>query len=305
MSHEIRRVLRAFATRAWFIDPRKAEEIVALLEFRAANGPRSEPYRAEPVTPQPVGQTQGKIAVLRLYGSIVPRMEHVRDVSASAASMVDFQRAFRAAAADPAVKAIVLDIDSPGGTVDLVPETAAMIREAHSAERPVIAVANTLAASAAYWLASAAGELVVTPSGEVGSIGVYLVHQDVSRALEAEGVAVTFISEGPRKVEGNPFEPLTAESRAALQANVRHYYDLFTRDVAKYRNVPVAVVRADPEKDEQHFGGGRVYPASVAVKLGMADRVDTLEGTIRRLMGGSEPRNKRRADLQRRRLALA
>lgn len=284
MAHEIRRVLRAFAGQAWYIDPRKAEQIVAVLEMRALSGPRSEPFRKDAAIPrQTLATPTGNVAVLGLYGPILPRAQALQDVSQTAALMTEFQQAFRQAAADSSVKAIVLDVDSPGGQVDLVPETAAMIRAARRPDRPIVAVANTLAASAAYWIASAAEELVVTPSGEVGSIGVYVLHEDVSQTLETLGVRMTFISEGPRKVELNPFEPLTAEARAALQASVRYTYDMFVADVAKFRNVPQSVVRADPEKSDKHFGGGRVYPAKEAVRLGMADRVATLDETVMRL----------------------
>jgi signal peptide peptidase SppA len=312
MPHEIRRVLQAFATRPWFIDPRKAAEIAAMLELRARLGPRNQPWRqgraddegnSREGPREAVGQQAGSIAVLRLYGSIVPRMERLEDVSQTAASLVDFGRAFDAAASNPNVRGIVIDVDSPGGTVDLVPETAARIRQAKRADRPIIAVANTLAASAAYWIASAADELVVTPSGEVGSIGVYMMHEDVSEFLRARGVIVTFIAAGPRKVEGNAFEPLSAEARSYLQDQVLEYYEMFTRDVAKARGVPQSVVKADPEASERHFGGGRTYIGRRAVELGMADRVATLEETIARLQAGYRPR-KRRSETERRRLAL-
>lgn len=287
MPHEIHRLLRAFAAEPWFIDPRRAAQIVSLLEWRALNGPRAEPYRAEPA-PRPGSSVISEgIAVLPLYGPIMPRAEAVRDVSQPTALLSEFQSAFRAVAAMPSIKGIVLDIDSPGGQVDLVPETAAMIRGARRAGRPIVAVANTLAASAAYWIASAADSISVTPSGEVGSIGVYTVHEDISEAMAAEGIRMTFISEGPRKVEGNPFEPLDAKAKAALQANVRHFYEMFVADVAKGRGVSVETVKGDPEKAGSHFGGGRVYPAGLAVSLKMADRVETLEQVVARLQGKS------------------
>lgn len=287
MAHEIRRVLRAFAAQPWFMDPRKAEQIVAMLELRAANGPRSEAYRKNgAAVREQVRTTKGTVAVFNLFGPIMPRAEALEDVSQQAALLVPFQRAFSESAADPTLAGMVINIDSPGGWIDLVPETAAMIRKARRADRPIVAVANTLAASAAYWIASAADELVVTPSGEVGSIGVYVLHEDVSKALEAEGINMQFISEGPRKVEINPFGALTPEASAALQARVRYSYDLFVADIAKGRKVSETVVRADPEKSEKHFGGGRVYGAKEAVRLGMADRIATLDETITRLIGG-------------------
>lgn len=297
MAHEIKRLLRAFASQPWFIEPRKAEQIIAALELRANYGVRAEPYRAEAAQRPKTSDAVGNVAVIRLYGPILPRAEAVKDVSQASALMTEFQAAFRSAAADQSVSAIVLDIDSPGGQVDLVPETAAMIFKARRADRPIVAVANTLAASAAYWIASAADEISVTPSGEVGSIGVYTVHEDVSELLAAEGVRVTFISEGPRKVEGNPFEPLGNEARAALQASVRHLYDMFTADVAKGRGVSVSVVKADPESADAHMGGGRVYPAKQAVKLGMADHVETLDEAIVRLQRKSRGTNKYRGAL--------
>lgn len=305
MSHEITRILRAFSNTAWFIHPQKAEQIIAMLELRAANGPLvrdpAVPLGSAPLAAEQREQSEGasNVHVLRLHGTIMPRTD--LDLSApGGASLEAFQTNFKQAAADEGARAIILDVDSPGGQVDLVPETVSMINAAKRADRPIIAVANTMAASAAYWIASAADELVVTPSGLVGSIGVYMMHQDISQNLEMQGVVPTFIFEGARKVEGNPFEPLSDEARGALQSHVRTYYEMFTKDVAKSRGVSVSVVRADPEKGGEHFGGGRAYTAKEAVVLGMADRVATIEQTIQRASG----RKSSRADIQRHRLAL-
>lgn len=314
MAHEIRRILQAFASRPWLISEEYGRQILAILELRAAMGPRAAPFREEPAAPAPpVSQKVGKIAVLNLQGPIVPRSAGIDDVSTQAASMEDFQRAFAIAARDESVKAIVLNIDSPGGSVDLVPETAAMIRAARNEERPIIAVANVVMCSAAYWLGVAADELVVSPSGLVGSIGVYMMHEDVSAALKQAGVKITFIHEGARKVEGNSFEPLSDTAKGALQDSARYYYDLFVADVAKGRNVAESIVRADPEKSERSFGAGRAYPAGIAVERGMADRIDTLDGVLQglqaRLSAPSPTRGARRASAShaamRRRISVA
>ncbi|MCC7371633.1 MAG: S49 family peptidase, partial [Chloroflexi bacterium] len=147
-------------------------------------------------------------------------------------------------------------------------------------------------ASAAYWIASSADEIVVTPSGEVGSIGVFTAHEDISAALEAEGVTVTLISAGKYKTEGNPFEPLSEEARGAIQARVDDYYSMFVRAVARGRGVKPADVRGG-------FGQGRVVGADEAVRLGMADRVGTMAQTVERLAGrrggaGSRAEDERR-----------
>jgi signal peptide peptidase SppA len=288
MAHEINRLLRAFASDAWFIDPRKADQLAAMLLFRNEHGPRAESYRAAPADRPAAREQRGSVALLRLVGPILPRAEAITDVSQPAALMTDFRLAFSQVANDATLSAIVIEIDSPGGRVDLVPETAAMIRAARNSSRPIVAVANTIALSAAYWIASAADEIVVSPSGAVGSIGVYTVHEDVSAALEADGVNVTLISAGPRKVEGNPFQPLDDAGRAALLGNVNTFYGMFAGDVSKGRGVPVSVVKADPETQPKNFGGGRAVLAQEAVKLGMADRVATLEDTIARLARGGK-----------------
>lgn len=187
----------------------------------------------------------------------------------------------REAAANADVETIVLHVDSPGGSVDGISEAAAVIRAARETKR-VIAVADTMAGSAAYWLASQADELVVTPSGEVGSIGVFMVHEDWSGNNEKAGIKPTYIYAGANKVEANMDEPLSESAAAHLQASVEHYYDQFTSDVAAGRRVDVSVVRGEA------YGQGRAYPAAIAVERGMADRVSTLDEVVR--AAGEAPR---------------
>jgi signal peptide peptidase SppA len=223
----------------------------------------------------------GATAILPLKGVLRPQpslFEMLFGMS-SGGGLLGFRSSLATVMADPEVSSIVLDIDSPGGLVDLIPETAAMVREARKTKN-VVAVANTLAASAAYWIASQANEVVVTPSGEVGSIGVFVEHTDISKGLEQQGVKPTLVSAGKYKVEGNPYEPLDEEARAALQQDVNDYYNLFTKDVAKGRGVNVSDVKSG-------FGEGRSLPALRAEKEGLVDRVDTLEATVARVTRGS------------------
>ena len=235
-----------------------------------------------------------------MYGTIVQRADLFTEMSGGT-STERLSATFAQAVADPSVGSILLRIDSPGGGVYGVAEMADQIFKARG-KKPIVAVADSMAASAAYWIASAADEIVVTPGGEVGSIGVFAAHEDISRHLDAEGVGVTLISAGKYKVEGSPFEPLGEEARAALQSRVNDYYSLFVRAVAKGRGVSVDDVRGG-------FGEGRVVGAQQAVKLGMADRVDTYDATVARLArGGARPSGQRAdaddIDLRRRRNRL-
>ncbi|CAJ8170740.1 peptidase S49 [Burkholderia pseudomallei] len=218
----------------------------------------------------------GAIAVLPFYGISTQRTSPMDDVSGT--GMMSIQRytqAFRAALADDSVGGILMDVDSPGGSVYGVMELANEIYQARS-QKPVFAVANSLAASAAYWIASSASEFYVTPGGEVGSIGVFAAHQNLAKALEKEGVETTLVSAGKFKTEGNPFGPLTDEARAAMQSRIDAYYGAFTRGVAKNRGVDVASVR-------EGMGEGRVLSASAAKSENMVDGVATFDDVVRKL----------------------
>ncbi|MEX0302257.1 MAG: S49 family peptidase, partial [Leisingera sp.] len=283
MPHEIERVLQAAAGGVWLIEPEKAMAIIGFLSLRAQGGETewAEAGNKPVYAMRPVQGRKGTVHLLRLHGTIMPRGGMMARMSGGA-SLEMFQKAFTQAANDANASAIVIDIDSPGGMVSQVPETAAMVRAARRAGRPIIAVSNSLAASAAYWIASAADEIVVTPSGRVGSIGVYTMHDNLAEALAKAGIERSVISAGPRKTEGLPFAPLGKEALAALRADINSTYSMFVQEVAKGRGVDAEVVRADPEKAAAHFGGGRSYRAQEAVRLGMADRVATLDETLQR-----------------------
>jgi signal peptide peptidase SppA len=221
----------------------------------------------------------GEIAVLPLQGVITPRGSMLaRIFGFGGGGLVGFREDFRAALADDNVSAIIIDIDSPGGLIDQVPETAAEILAARNPDKPIVAVANTLAASAAYWIASAADEISVTPSGQVGSVGVFTVHEDVSKMAAQMGITVTVISAGRYKTEGNPYEPLSKAAAAAMQVNVDDIYGMFVDSIAAGRGVAPAAVRAG-------YGEGRVVLADRAQQLKMVDRVETLEAAALRLGG--------------------
>lgn len=269
-----RHIIEAVASTPWAIVPAKLAEITAFLRLKAAGGDVDDQlltdYRAAAAR-RPKLRSNGDIAVLPLTGTISHRMGMMSEMSGGT-SVEGFTRDFRALLNDPSVAAIVLDVDSPGGSVAGIEELANEIFRSRGV-KPISSVANTLMASAAYWLASAADEVVVTPSGEVGSVGVLAAHEDHSGELEQAGVRVSLITAGKHKAEANPFEPLSDEGRAAIQARVDDAYGMFTKALARQRGVPLDTVR-------NGFGEGRVVGAREAVRLGMADRVATLDDVI-------------------------
>lgn len=229
----------------------------------------------------------GAIAVLPVFGIIAHRAAMVSDISSGVnTSTESLGRQLKAALADESVSTIVLDVDSPGGSVHGVAEIADQIYAAREQKR-IIASVNSLSASAAYWIASAAQEIAITPSGEAGSIGVYAAHKDVSAMMERAGVKQTLISAGRYKVEGNPFEPLSDEARAAIQSNVDMHYDAFVSSVARNRGDRIEAVR-------DGYGEGRVLGAAQAVSAGLADRIATFDQVISELRAGRHPSTARR-----------
>lgn len=275
-------ILQAIYSRPWAILPSTLALIVDIIQFRAAGGVLTDEEIEARISgaqngPRRGGGTaaarQSTVAVIPVYGPISLR-QNLMSASSGGTSTEGLSADFRAAMADDQVDAIVFEVDSPGGTIDGIPELAAEIRAARGT-KPIVAQVNTMAASAAYWIASAADEIVVTPSGAVGSIGVFAAHQDLSKAAELDGVKVTLISAGKYKTESNKWEPLSDEAKAHLQDQVDQIYATFTTDVAKNRGVAVGDVR-------KGYGEGRVVLAKQALAQGMVDRIDTLDNTIRR-----------------------
>jgi signal peptide peptidase SppA len=282
MGKQYSRITRAITGQPWFILPEKLEAICEFIEAKSRGVEFNEREIASRVAAATPGQRQsGAVAVLPLFGVISQRVNLMSDISGGT-SIERFTAAFRQLVSDSSVKAIVLDVDSPGGAVYGVDELSQEIFKARGT-KPIVAVANSFAASAAYYIASAADEVVITPSGEVGSIGTVMVHIEESKWLEKEGFGVRMLYAGKYKTEGNPYEPMTDEAAAAFQGRIDEYYDAFVKAVARNRGTAVATVKSD-------YGQGRVLGAKAALAAGMVDRIATLDQTIKRLGGAGESR---------------
>ncbi len=269
-------VLEAFMMAPWAIVPYKLAVLGAIVARHAA-GEKLDPEEVQLVihgAKRPADRKEQNIAILPLFGTIFPRANLMTNVSGATSAEI-FGVKFNELVLDPEIGAIILDVDSPGGEVAGVDELSRQIYEARG-KKPVVAIANHNMHSAAYWIATAADEVAVTPSGELGSIGVWAAHDDVSAALEMEGIKRTLISAGKYKTEGNPWEPLTEEAKSSIQVSVDESYDAFVKAVARNRGVKVDQVR-------NGFGEGRAVGARQAVELGMADRIETMGETIKRV----------------------
>lgn len=294
MTFHYERYITHLARQPWAITPTKLDVLKALA-IRLSRGERlSDEEIAARMAEEDGGsrstataRSDGSVAVIPIVGTIAHRADSFES-SSGGTSTQRIGQYLKRATADESVKSILLDISSPGGSVEGVPELAAQVAAA-AAVKPVTAIANALSASAAYWIGSQATEFVVTPSGFVGSIGVFMVLVDASGWYEKEGLKINAISAGDHKLEGAPWEALSDESRAFFQGQVKRIYDEFLKAVAHGRGVTVAQVKAD-------FGQGRVFDAKEALRVGMVDRIATYDDTLLRMVKARPTTSARRAD---------
>lgn len=266
------RILQALALEPWAMQQEKLSAVCEVVASRIiAGNPVDAKFTA--AQDRKVAAQSGNVGVIPIHGVVGNRMSMVSNSSGGfSAEMAAAQ--FKAMLSNDDVKTIILDIDSPGGAVSGVPELHAAIMAGRGV-KPIIAHVNALAASAAYWIASAADEIVVTPSGTVGSVGVYTMHQDISGYLEKEGIKMSIFDEGDFKTEGHPYGPLSEEAQEVIQSRVKEAYEMFVNDLAKGRGVDAKTVL-------DNYGQGRAFGAKEAIKRGMADRIGTFEETITR-----------------------
>lgn len=294
-------IIGTVCSNVWAIMPEKMDQILAFLSAKTGMGFFSEAeVEINTKVASSAKNIKGKVALLPLVGTISQRIGSLQHTSGGV-STDEFGAWFDSAVNDNEIGAIVIDVDSPGGNVFGVQELSQKIFDARGT-KPILAVANSLMASAAYWIASAADEIIVSPSSEVGSIGVIAVHTEQSSAEEAAGFKTTVMTAGKYKGEANPYEPLTDDAKDNIESRLSEFYGQFTSDVARNRGVKKADVIGG-------FGQGRVVGADTAIKENMADRVATFESVIRRLISpprvGTPRRNKAVLDMEKRRCRIS
>lgn len=261
----------------WAVTRAKLDEIDAFINLRLAGGIVTEAEidaiqgKSGPGAEDPPYETINGVAVIPVWGTLSKRANMVSRMSGGTSTQL-LVRNLHMAFEDPAVSAIVLDIDSPGGTVDGTKAAADYLLSMRGT-KPVTAFADGLMASAAYWIGSAADRILASADAEVGSIGVALTHYDMSAHDEKAGIKRTVLSAGQYKRIASDEKPLSDEGRDYLQTMVDTYYSMFVDGVAKNRGVSTeaAIAMAD----------GKIHIGTAAVAAGLVDGIATLTEAIK------------------------
>jgi signal peptide peptidase SppA len=256
------------------IAPQKLEVILAALAPRLGieAPPVSAAISVERASRKPYEVTPDGIAIIPVEGTLVHKTRGI-DALSGLRSYVDIQQEIEDAATDPTIKGILLEIDSPGGEVAGAFDVADTVYSAR-ATKPLVAVANNDAFSAAYLLASAAQRIYVSRTSGVGSVGVIVSHLDVSGNDEKMGYHYTIVSAGARKADFNPHAPLSEEAKSVLEGEIARTYGLLVNTVARNRGLPEAAVRGTE---------AGLFFGSDALNVKFADRLGTRQDALAEL----------------------
>lgn len=221
-------------------------------------------------------------AFIPINGIIAKRMSMVHEMSGGATTTGQIQEDIVKALADDDVKDIVLIIDSPGGSVAGVAELSDFIFNARG-QKPIVAFADGLMASAAFWIGSAADKIVGSISSEVGSIGVFSVVHDMSVAAHNQGIKVEVIRAGKDKGIGMPGTVITEANKAVIQETVDDFFNLFVNAVARNRGISVEEVMP--------AATGKTFIGQKALDMGLIDEISTIEASFQGSNGSSNAKS--------------
>lgn len=270
------RVLDAVHSASWAMDEDSLAKMIEIASREHQPAPQAlEAYRAQALARAERATLRNGVAIVTAEGPLFKRANLMTEFS-GASSYDVLRRDLQAAVDNLGVKAILLNIDSPGGEAAGIGELAAAVRDVRGV-KPIVAYVGDLGASAAYWLATAADSIVVGAGAALGSIGVRASYADSSARDAARGVAtVEFVS------SQSPFKKsdiTSDEGRGRVQARVDALAQVFVEAVAVNRGVSV-------DRVLDAFGKGDVLIGQAAVAAGMADSIGTFEGTLAALAAG-------------------
>lgn len=269
------------------IHPKKAEVIISALSERlgiiSTAGIYGEKFSAssdddewfsEPKANGRKGyEVHGGVAIIEIHGTLVQKLGSLKPQSGMT-GYDGIRQNFLTALCDPEVRAIVLDVDSPGGEVSGCFDLVDTIYAARGS-KPIWSILSENSFSAAYAIASAADRITVPRTGGVGSIGVICMHVDWSKALTSAGIQVTFITYGDRKADGHPEIPLSKEALERFQTDINTMGELFVETVARNRNIAASTVRGTE---------AATFLGATGVAQGLADSVAAPDAAFRALL---------------------
>ncbi|TSE28125.1 putative signal peptide peptidase SppA [Tepidimonas thermarum] len=249
----------------------KLDVILGVMARKLAGQPLAMPTTESAQPRPPALQIVDGIAIVPVLGTLVRRSAYL-DAASGLMSYHAIQAMAEDAFADPQVRAVLLEVDSSGGEAGGVFDLALRLRALSKASgKPLWAIADEAALSAAYAIASAAEQLWLTRTAEAGSIGVVAVHVDQSGADAQAGLSYTLLHAGEHKIDGHPHAPLPASVAGDIQADIDRLYDQFVELVAAHRRLDAQSVRATQ---------ARIYRGQAALQAGLADRIGTLDDAL-------------------------
>ena len=223
-------------------------------------------------------RVENGVAIIEVFGSLIHRSRGM-SFGSGLTSFEELRHEIESALLDRSIKAIILQMDSPGGEVSGAFDLADVIFNARG-QKPIVALVEDLAASAGFLIASAADEVVTTQTAEVGSVGVVAVHFDQSEANAMAGFKVTHVFEGARKIDGTPHAALEGEALAAIQAKLHDIMEIFVNKVSRNLGMnPADIIATEADT----FIGER------GVEVGFASRVGTLTSVLQELAQDNGP----------------
>lgn len=261
----------------WAIQPAAFQSVIEISERHLRGEPADlaaiEAKLGRPLDNSRAGvQLDRGVAVISVEGILAKRANLLTSISGGTSTQI-VSGQFAQAVMDPSVAAIVLAIDSPGGTVDGTQALADQIFAARG-RKPIVAVCDGIACSAAYWIGSACDAVFVADdTTQIGSIGVIAQHVDRSAADSASGLRVTNIVAGKFKDPASPHQPLSTAGREIIQAQVDEIYAVFLGDVARNRGISKAAAH-------ERMGDGRIFLGRQAMAAGLVDDMRTLPAAV-------------------------
>lgn len=261
---------------AWYGSERSYREVEQLLNSFELSANKPQLNKMDDFGSNPVGASiSNGLGVMQIKGSIVtnsswitrwlgiPSYEDIREAAAQLAGNVD-------------VKAIVINYDSPGGAAKGCKSCANYLREIDTKHKPVVSYTNDSACSAAYWLFSAGSQRVIGEDAQIGSVGAIIVHTEYSEMDKNMGITRTVKRSAPYKALGTPFEKLSEEAEAELDAELEYLHNLFVTGIADLTRIPERKVR-------DTIATGKVFRTEEALRLKMADTTLSFGDTLARI----------------------